>query len=211
MLLLGDFLSADSSLLCGCKLLLLVGFRVESVSFPLQNTAVAAPPPQPYCAGPLEQSLPYCQHSGQAVVIILNGSYLKSSQCKRGTLSHFCLTESVNPPGERYPTCIGREWDILTSKTGTQGQRLASTNLGTPLTQHPKAHFCWDSLLTKHPNLSFFVLSKSDRCIVSLSKNIKSCLPWSFLRSHFYGNSVHTIKNLVFFSCSFVLCQFCYH
>lgn len=31
-----------------------------------------------------------------------------------------------------------------------------------------------------------------------LSKNIKSCLPWSFLRSYFYGNSVHKIKNLLF-------------
>lgn len=43
------------------------------------------------------------------VVIILNGSYLKSSQCKRGTLSHFCLIESVNPPSERYPTCTRRK------------------------------------------------------------------------------------------------------
>lgn len=156
---LGDFPSADPSPLCGCKLLLLVGFRVEPVSFPLQNPAVAAPPHQPYCASPLEQSLPYCRHSGQAVPRRCSDYFkwqlLEEQPVQKGhsepLLSHwerespkwevpYLYQEEMRHPHiqDRVPglkACINKTWDP--SNLAPQGPLL----LGFLTDQAPKSKF----------------------------------------------------------------------
>ena len=76
----------------------------------------------------------------------------------------------------------------------------------------PKPKLCLNSLLIKHPKLSFFVLSIPLIFIASLSKKYKSYLLWPLLRSHFYATSMCTQIKWVSFSpvhgTQSVLCQF---
>ena len=106
-----------------------------------------------------------------AMWIILKSSYLRPGPHERDSLT--CLSVSLKA-GNKAPM-----WGFREGCMNKPCYFFTSLIL--------KHKFCLNSLLIKHPNLNFFVLSITLKFIVSLSKNYKNRLLWPFLRSYFFS------------------------
>ena len=118
--------------------------------------------------------------------------FLEKQQVQKG---HFDTPLSpsmweINLPCEAYPPCTRRlVRDILNTRDRNSGPKsLYKQTFTSNLLSKPK--LCLNSLLIKHPNLSFFVLSNPHKYIVFLCKkqtNIKTTCFLLFSEHHFHN------------------------
>ena len=124
--------------------------------------------------------------------IILNYSYLRSSQCKGHSDPLFCPPKIKKSLMWKVPSLnLEVERHLYLQKWRIWGRKA---DINKPcyffnLLLQPRC--CLDFSLSGTQNLRFFILSTSCKSIVSLSQKFKGCLLWPLLKSQFYEISVH--------------------